>query len=217
MNRSIAALALAPVFAMFACGNDAPPPQTADNAAAAMTASAMPSAPPAPEPAATAAATAAPEVKPEPPKATNTIVDVAMKSDDFKILVELIKEAGLVDTLKGAGPFTVFAPNDAAFKKIAAKDLDALKKDKEKLAAVLKFHVVAGKVMAADAMGMNGKKAATVNGAEAAIKVTPAKGKTEASVMIGNAKIIKTDIACDNGVIHVIDTVMMPPAAPKKK
>jgi uncharacterized surface protein with fasciclin (FAS1) repeats len=211
MNRSFAALVLAPFFAMAACGGDKPPAKEPEPAS---TASAMASAPAStPEPMATAASTSTTEAKPEPPKATNTIVDVAMKSDDFKILVELVKEAGLVDALKGAGPLTVFAPNDAAFKKIAAKDLEALKKDKEKLAAVLKFHVVSGKVMAADAAGMNGKKAMTLNGAEAAIKVTPAKGATPAVVMIDKAKIIKTDIAADNGVIHVIDTVMMPPAA----
>jgi uncharacterized surface protein with fasciclin (FAS1) repeats len=132
------------------------------------------------------------------------IVETAVANGSFKTLATALTEAGLIETLKGAGPFTVFAPTDAAFAKIPKAKLDALLKDKEQLKKVLLFHVVSGKVMAKDVMGMDGKKAMTVEGSEAAIKV---KGKT---VMVDAAKVEKTDIECSNGVIHVIDTVIMP-------
>jgi uncharacterized surface protein with fasciclin (FAS1) repeats len=130
------------------------------------------------------------------------IVDTAVAAGKFKTLVTAVKEAGLVETLKGKGPFTVFAPTDEAFAKVPKEALAALLKDKEKLTAVLTYHVVSGKVMAADAAKL--KSAKTVQGSEATITAS-ADG-----VMIDGAKIIKTDIVCSNGVIHVIDAVIMP-------
>jgi uncharacterized surface protein with fasciclin (FAS1) repeats len=130
------------------------------------------------------------------------IVDTAVAAGSFTTLVTALKAAGLVDTLKGAGPFTVFAPNDEAFAKLPAGTVDALLKDPEKLKKILTYHVVAGKVMASAVVKM--KSAKTLEGSYAKITV---KGST---VMIDNAKVLKTDIVCDNGVIHVIDTVLMP-------
>lgn len=130
------------------------------------------------------------------------IVDTAVNAGNFKTLVTAVKAAGLVETLKGPGPFTVFAPNDEAFAKLPAGTLDALLKDPAKLKSVLTYHVVPGKVMAADVVKL--KSAKTVQGSSAKIKAMGG------SVMIDNAKVIQTDIACDNGVIHVIDTVIMP-------
>ena len=130
------------------------------------------------------------------------IVDTAVSAGDFNTLVTAVKAAGLVDTLKGPGPFTVFAPTDAAFAKLPAGTVDALLKDPAKLKKILLYHVVSGKVMAADVVKM--KMAKTVEGSSVKIM---AKGDM---VMIDNAKVVKTDIACDNGVIHVIDTVIMP-------
>jgi uncharacterized surface protein with fasciclin (FAS1) repeats len=132
------------------------------------------------------------------------IVETAVAAGSFKTLATALTEAGLIETLKGAGPFTVFAPTDAAFAKIPKEKLASLLKDKEALKKVLLYHVVSGKVMAKDVMTMNGKKAKTVEGSEAAITV---KGK---SVMVDAAKVEKTDIECSNGVIHVIDSVIMP-------
>lgn len=128
------------------------------------------------------------------------IVDTAVAAGSFKTLATALGAAGLVDTLKGKGPFTVFAPTDEAFAKIPKADLDALLKDKAKLTAVLTYHVVSGKVMAAD---VKAGKVKTVQGSE--LTVTTSMG-----VMVNNAKVIKTDIVADNGVIHVIDTVLMP-------
>jgi uncharacterized surface protein with fasciclin (FAS1) repeats len=128
------------------------------------------------------------------------IVDTAVAAGSFKTLATALGAAGLVDTLKGKGPFTVFAPTDEAFAKIPKADLDALLKDKAKLTAVLTYHVVAGKVMAAD---VKAGKVKTVQGSE--LTVTTAGG-----VMVDKAKVVKTDIVADNGVIHVIDTVIMP-------
>ncbi|NBT55601.1 MAG: fasciclin domain-containing protein [Betaproteobacteria bacterium] len=128
------------------------------------------------------------------------IVDTAVAAGSFKTLATALTVAGLVDTLKGAGPFTVFAPTDAAFEKIPKADLDALLNDKAKLTAVLTYHVVAGKVMAADVKAGNVK---TVQGSE--ITIT-----TMGGVMVDAAKVIATDIVADNGVIHVIDSVIMP-------
>ena len=136
--------------------------------------------------------------------AEKDIVDTAVSAGSFKTLVAAVKAAGLVQTLKGKGPFTVFAPTDDAFKKIPQDMINALLKpeNKDKLTAILTYHVVAGKVMASDVVKM--KAAETVNGQMVSINV---KGKT---VMIDNAKVIKTDIKCSNGVIHVIDTVILP-------
>ena len=128
------------------------------------------------------------------------IVDTAVTAGSFKTLVTAIQAAGLVETLKGKGPFTVFAPTDAAFAKVPKADLDALLKDKAKLTAVLTYHVVPGKVMAAD---VKAGKVKTVQGSELTIG-------TMGGVTVDKAKVTATDIAADNGVIHVIDTVMMP-------
>lgn len=129
------------------------------------------------------------------------IVDTAKSAGSFNTLVTAVQAAGLVDTLKGPGPFTVFAPTDAAFAKIPKAKLDALLKDKAALTKVLTYHVVPGKVMAADVKpGM----VKTVEGNS--FKVSTSGGK----VMVDKATVTKTDIATDNGVIHVIDTVIMP-------
>lgn len=129
------------------------------------------------------------------------IVDVAAGNPDFSTLVTAVKAAGLVETLKGAGPFTVFAPTNEAFAKIPKAALAKLLKDKKALTAVLTYHVVSGKVMAADLKPT--QKVKTVQGGEVTIVTSP-------SPMINNAKITKTDIEASNGVIHVIDTVIMP-------
>lgn len=132
------------------------------------------------------------------------IVDTAVSAGQFKTLAAALAAAGLVDTLKGAGPFTVFAPTDDAFAKLPAGTVETLLKpeNKDKLTAILTYHVVPGSVMAADVVKL--KDAKTVNGQM--VKVTVNGG----SVMIGDANVTKTDIAASNGVIHVIDTVLMP-------
>ena len=129
------------------------------------------------------------------------IVDTAKAAGSFNTLVAAVQAAGLVDTLKGPGPFTVFAPTDAAFAKIPKAKLDALLKDKAALTKVLTYHVVPGKVMAADVKPGAVK---TVEGQN--LTVSASGGK----VMVDKANVTKTDIAADNGVIHVIDTVIMP-------
>lgn len=131
------------------------------------------------------------------------IVDVAVAAGSFETLVTAVKAAGLVETLKSPGPFTVFAPTDEAFAALPAGTLDALLKDKEKLKQVLLYHVVPGKVMAADVVKLKGAK--TAEGAEAKVSV---QGDV---VKIDDAKVVKTDIATSNGVIHVIDKVILPP------
>ena len=128
------------------------------------------------------------------------IVDVAAKAGNFNTLVTAVKAAGLVDTLKGPDPFTVFAPTDAAFAKVPKAKLDALLADKAALTKVLTYHVVPGKVMAAD---VKAGKVKTVEGQE--LTVT-----TKGGVMVDNAKVVATDVAASNGVIHAIDTVLMP-------
>ena len=134
------------------------------------------------------------------------IVETAVAAGSFKTLAKLLTDAGLIETLKGPGPFTVFAPTDEAFAKVPAATLEALGKDKAALKNVLLYHVVAGKVMAADVVKLNGKGAKTVQGAEAKVMLM---GST---VMLNNAHVVKTDIAAKNGVIHVIDAVILPPA-----
>ena len=134
------------------------------------------------------------------------IVETAVAAGSFKTLAKLLTDAGLIETLKGPGPFTVFAPTDEAFAKVPAATLAALGKDKAALKNVLLYHVVAGKVMAADVVKLNGKGAKTVQGAEAKVVLM---GST---VMLNNAHVVKTDIAAKNGVIHVIDAVILPPA-----
>mgnify|MGYP001805998551 CR=1 FL=1 len=128
------------------------------------------------------------------------IVDTAVAAGSFKTLATALQAAGLIDTLKGPGPFTVFAPTDEAFAKIPKADLDALLKDKAKLTAVLTYHVVPGKVMAKD---VKAGKVKTVQGSELTIGTT-------GGVTVDAAKVTKTDIVADNGVIHVIDSVVLP-------
>ncbi len=133
------------------------------------------------------------------------IVDTAVAAGSFKTLAAAVTAAGLVPTLKGAGPFTVFAPTDEAFAKLPAGTVEALLNDIPKLTAILTYHVVSGKVMAADVITMDGKSAKTVNGAEVKIST---KGGVKLN---GTANVVKTDIACTNGVIHVLDSVILPP------
>ncbi len=133
------------------------------------------------------------------------IVQTAAANKEFSTLVTAIKAAGLQATLEGKGPFTVFAPTDAAFNKLGKETLNDLLKpqNKAKLANILKYHVVAGKVLAKDVANMS--EAQTVEGNPLAIQVEGSK------VMVGKARVERTDIECTNGVIHVIDTVLMPP------
>ena len=132
------------------------------------------------------------------------IVDTAVAAGNFKTLAAALKAAGLVDTLKGAGPFTVFAPTDEAFAKLPAGTVDELLKPEnhDKLVAILTYHVVAGDVMAKDVVKLH--EAKTVNGKE--VKIMTQGGK----VMVDNANVVKADIVCSNGVIHVIDSVLLP-------
>jgi len=134
---------------------------------------------------------------------TKDIVAVASDTGNLTTLVTAIKAAGLVETLQGPGPFTVFAPTDAAFAKLPKATLDDLLKpeNKAKLAGILTYHVVPGKVMAADVKTMMAK---TVNGEKLDIKVT------DGAVTVNDAKVTATDVPASNGVIHVIDTVLMP-------
>ena len=139
------------------------------------------------------------------PKAgSRDIVDTAVAAGSFKTLAAALQAAGLVDTLKGKGPFTVFAPTDEAFAKLPPGTVEDLLKpeNKEKLVAILTYHVVPGKVLADQVTKMNSAK--TINGESLAISVN---GGT---VMVDNAKVVKTDILCSNGVIHVIDSVLLP-------
>lgn len=150
-----------------------------------------------------AAALALPVIAQAPKK---DIVDIAAGDRNFSTLVSLVKAAELVDTLKGKGPFTVFAPTNAAFAKVPKATLDKLGKDKAALQGVLTYHVVAGNVLAADVVKLNGKRVKTVNGAE--IRIAVRNGK----VFLNNVQVTKTDIKASNGVIHVIDGVLLPPA-----
>jgi uncharacterized surface protein with fasciclin (FAS1) repeats len=135
-----------------------------------------------------------------------TVVEIAAGNKDFSTLVAAVKAAGLVETLSGKGPFTVFAPTNAAFAKLPKGTVEELLKpeNKAKLTSILTYHVVAGKVMAADAIKLDGKNAKTVNGQEIAIKVMDGK------VKINDATVAAADIVGSNGVIHVIDTVLLP-------
>jgi uncharacterized surface protein with fasciclin (FAS1) repeats len=135
------------------------------------------------------------------------IVETAVAAGSFKTLATALTEAGLIETLKGKGPFTVFAPTDEAFAKIPKADLDKLLKDKEALTKVLLYHVVSGKVMSSDVVKL--KSAKTVEGSDVKIAVD---GTT---VMVNQAKVVTVDVEASNGVIHVIDSVIMPPAGKK--
>ena len=132
------------------------------------------------------------------------IVDTAVAAGSFKTLAAALQAAGLIETLKGKGPFTVFAPTDEAFAKLPAGTVESLLKpeNKARLTAILTYHVVSGKVMAADVVKL--KEAKTVQGESAKVMVMGGK------VMVDNANVVKTDIAASNGVIHVIDSVLMP-------
>ena len=130
------------------------------------------------------------------------IVDTAIEAGSFNTLVTAVQAAGLVETLKGDGPFTVFAPTDEAFAAIPEADLEALLADKEALTAVLTYHVVPGKVMAADVVELD--SATTVQGSDVDIEVS------DGGVMVDGANVVTTDIETSNGVIHVIDAVIMP-------
>jgi uncharacterized surface protein with fasciclin (FAS1) repeats len=130
-----------------------------------------------------------------------TIVDIAVQAGSFKTLVQAVQAAGLVETLSGEGPFTVFAPTDEAFAQIPAETLQAVLADKEKLTAILTYHVVPGKLMAADVV--RSTQLQTVQGQSITVS-------TEGGVRVDNANVIQTDIEADNGVIHVIDQVIMP-------
>lgn len=137
-----------------------------------------------------------------PGNAPKSIVQTAIDAGSFKTLVTALQAAGLVDTLSGPGPFTVFAPTDDAFAKLPPGTVDALLKDIPKLKSILTYHVVAGKVMAAQVVKLRSAK--TLNGQS--VKITAMGGK----VMVDNANVVKTDIVCSNGVIHVIDAVILP-------
>ena len=134
------------------------------------------------------------------------IIDTAIAAGTFKTLAAALTAANLVTTLKGTGPFTVFAPTDEAFAKLPAGTVESLLKDIPKLTSILTYHVVAGKVMAADVMKMDGKDAATVNGAH--LKITTTGGVK----LNTDVNVVKTDIECTNGVIHVVDSVLLPSA-----
>jgi uncharacterized surface protein with fasciclin (FAS1) repeats len=129
------------------------------------------------------------------------IVDTAVAAGSFKTLATALQAAGLVETLKGAGPFTVFAPTDEAFAKLPAGTVEALLKDKQRLSAVLTYHVVPGRVMAADVVKL--KSAKTVQGGNLAIRA-------DNGVTVDGVSVVKADVQASNGVIHVIDTVLMP-------
>ncbi len=156
-----------------------------------------------PEPEQKATAATSNEIVPENNmEKKQNIVEIASSNPDFSTLVTAVTAAGLVETLSGEGPFTVFAPTNAAFEKLPKETLEAVLADKAQLTSILTYHVVSGKVMAKDVV--NVKSAKTVQGGELQVKV---EGST---VMINNAKVVTTDIEASNGVIHVIDTVLIP-------
>ena len=190
-STALATLGLAAVLALSACGDD-----TKDAASTAA---------PTTLPAAAAAATTAAAMADQP----GTIIDVAAGAGNFTVLVEAVKAAGLVDTLSGPGPFTVFAPTDQAFADALATlgiTKEQLLADPAKLKTILTYHVVSGSVMAADVTKMDGQDVPTVAGPTVKIKID---GST---VMINDATVTTADIAASNGVIHVIDKVLLPPS-----
>ncbi|MEO9019249.1 MAG: fasciclin domain-containing protein [Gemmatimonadaceae bacterium] len=146
--------------------------------------------------------------KPKEKKTMKNIVEVAVEAGNFKTLVAALKAADLVSALEGPGPFTVFAPSDAAFAKLPAGTVDGLLADKAKLASILTFHVISGKVMAADVIKSNGAKPVTLNGETLDIVVRDGK------VYVDGAQVVTADIIASNGVIHVIDKVLIPAAKP---
>ena len=142
-----------------------------------------------------------------PAKAQKDIVGTAVGAGQFKTLASLLTSAGLVKTLQGKGPFTVFAPTDAAFAKVPKATLNKLAKDKMLLKSVLLYHVVSGKVPAATVVTLNGKSAKTVNGAS--VKIAVRGGKV---YLNGTTQVTQTDVKASNGIIHVINKVLLPPA-----
>ncbi len=179
MLRSVGTLAL---LALVACGGS-----TADETTPAMDETAS-----------------APEMAP-PAAPAGDVVDVAVGAGTFNTLAQALTAAGLIETLKSEGPFTVFAPTDEAFAKIPAEQLQALLANKEELTKVLTYHVVAGSVPASQVTSMS--SAETVEGRSIAITIVDGK-----VVLNGNVNVTATDVAATNGVIHVIDAVLMPPA-----
>jgi len=141
-------------------------------------------------------------------KPMKNIVQVAIDAGSFNTLVAAVKAAGLVETLSGPGPFTVFAPSDAAFAKLPAGTVEGLLQDKEKLMSILTYHVVSGKVMAADLVKSNGATPKTVNGLPLDIVVRGDK------VYVNGTQVVTADVQASNGVIHIIDAVLLPQAAP---
>ena len=141
-------------------------------------------------------------------KPKKNIEQVAVEAGSFNTLVAAVKAAGLVETLSGPGPFTVFAPTDAAFAKLPAGTVEALLADKEKLTSILTYHVVSGKVMAADIVKANGATPNTVNGLPLDIVVRGGK------VYVNGINVVTADVQASNGVIHIIDAVILPQAAP---
>ncbi len=156
-------------------------------------------------PAAAPAATEAPAAEAADTAALSDIVDTAIAAGNFTTLVSAVEAAGLVETLKGEGPFTVFAPTDEAFAALPAGTIDTLLADPQgQLSQILLYHVVAGKVMAADVVGLNGQQVETVGGKSVTVTVD---GDT---VKINDATVVMADIETSNGVIHVIDQVLVP-------
>ena len=192
-SAALTAVGLAVILALSACGDDT---NTAEPTAAAVTTSAA---------AADAPTTTTAAMAEQP----GTIVDVAVAAGDFNVLVEAVKAAGLAETLSGPGPFTVFAPTDAAFAD-ALKTLGITKEqllaDPAKLKSILTYHVVVGQVMAADALKMDGQDVPTVAGPTIRVKTDGS------NVMINDATVTTADIGASNGVIHVIDKVLVPPS-----
>ena len=199
-RAAVAVAALAITFGLAACGSDskdttAAPAET--EAVAPETAAATEAMAAETEAAAAETAAAAPADAPK------DIVDTAVAAGSFNTLAKLLTDAGLIDTLKGKGPFTVFAPTDAAFAAVPADTLAALGADKALLTKVLTYHVVPGKVMAADIAAGD---VATVAGPT--VKLSIVDGK----VMVNDATVVTADVVASNGVIHVIDKVLLPPA-----
>lgn len=154
---------------------------------------------------AVAAAPASTRAKVNDPHKPADIVDTAIGAGQFKTLAAALEAAGLIDALKGAGPFTVFAPTDEAFAKLPAGTVESLLRpeNKEKLKSILLYHVVSGSVPASEVLKMNGRSVKTLQGSS--IKV-----QTKHGVRVGNASVVQTDVMASNGVIHVIDTVLIP-------
>lgn len=151
-------------------------------------------------------------VSAQPPATGNApmknIVQLAVEAGNFNTLVAAVKAAGLAETLQSEGPFTVFAPTDAAFAKLPAGTVEALLADKEKLASILTYHVVPGKIMAADVVKANGARPTTVNGQKLDIVLRAGK------VYVNGAQVVTADLVASNGVIHVIDAVLLPKSVP---